>query len=93
MKTVTFQLFLCESFLFSKRVLVFQGQLMLSCGWAWLLNGGFLLVGNCRKVFRENSLKRRGNTSEAISDICVLCEEEAESISHLFIHCKVTSLI
>eukprot|EP00268_Persea_americana_P000277 TRINITY_DN10107_c0_g1_i2.p1 TRINITY_DN10107_c0_g1~~TRINITY_DN10107_c0_g1_i2.p1 ORF type:complete len:112 (-),score=12.99 TRINITY_DN10107_c0_g1_i2:315-650(-) len=35
-----------------------------------------------------DNLRRRELGLKAISDLCVLCGKEMESIDHLFIHCK-----
>ena len=54
-----------------------------SSGRAWLL-AGLPTVDNLRRgiVFIE-----------ALSDICVLCGKERETINHLFLHCEFSSFL
>lgn len=38
-----------------------------------------------------DNLRRRGLSSEAISDLCLMCGEERETMDHLFVHRKLSS--
>lgn len=40
-----------------------------------------------------DNLRRRGLSSEAISDLCLMCGEERETMDHLFVHCKLSSTL
>lgn len=45
------------------------------------------------KVSTTDNLRRRGILSDAISDICIFCGKEAESVNHLFLHCEFASSV
>lgn len=49
-----------------------------------------MLVGDLSKVLMVDDLRRRGLSSEAISDLCLMCGQERETMDHLFVHCKLS---
>ena len=48
----------------------------------------FMWLALSGKVSTADNLRRRGLTSMAISDICVLCGKVNETVDHLFVHCE-----
>ena len=39
------------------------------------------------KVSMADNLRKNGLTDSSISDVCVMCRKELETINHLFLHC------
>ena len=53
----------------------------------------FLWLAVAEKISTVDNLRKRRIMSEAISDTCVLCGKEKETITHLFLHCEFASCI
>lgn len=49
---------------------------------------GGVLLAVLDKVSIVGNLKRRGLESEALSDLCLHCGGERESIAHMYVHLK-----
>ena len=48
----------------------------------------FMWMALFGKASTTDNLRRRGLDSAAVSNLCVLCGKDNETIDHLFVHCK-----
>ena len=53
----------------------------------------FCWLAVATKVSTADNLRIRGLTTSNISDICVMCQEEEETINHLFLLCKSATAV
>lgn len=53
------------------------------------LSGSVVLACSVRRGVVADNLRRKGISSKAIPDICLLCGKERETVDFLFLHCEL----